>query len=494
MSRGIHETPMDFEYYNGTGPIDGRSPFAQVSQNQQRFPPSMSSTKKRMYGEADVEMGDAPVELTGGTADSYRGFDSPSKPRSNHPSPSKPLPPTPAAYNAMFSTPRKMHNDFEDSSAGETPKSPEQNMDSDATPDYNANRTDQRRPLGPLGGPVTLPTTAGAERSSPIKDKPSALRRDSWMVRVKNKLYSPGRGEVPRADHSHAMDRRIEKRRKREVDRKVSRKRRHSVSSSEGDNEDSTLPISPRKSSRQHNHPQPSEDQPASKEPFWLRKVFKFIGDHPTVPHILSFYAQFAFNVLLLSGVVYLFYSFWSAIQGDVDKKAHEAMADIMAEMAACANDFTVNKCERATRMPALETKCEFWGRCMSRDPTRVARARVSAHTFAEIFNSFVEPISYKAMLFTSALIFGSFFFGNLAFNIFRRPDSPPNYAPPPPPQGSYFQQPPPPTPHRSFSGPGDGFYAGTPWHQPPVGLEPAPSGAWGQIEGKGSPVRRLQW
>ncbi|KAI7431472.1 hypothetical protein KC368_g16081, partial [Hortaea werneckii] len=104
MSRGIHETPMDFEYYNGTGPIDGRSPFAQVSQNQQRFPPSMSSNKKH----------------------SYRGFDSPSKPRSSHPSPSKPLPPTPAAYNAMFSTPRKMQNDFEDSSAGETPKSPEQ--------------------------------------------------------------------------------------------------------------------------------------------------------------------------------------------------------------------------------------------------------------------------------------------------------------------------------------------------------------------------------
>jgi len=35
----------------------------------------------------------------------------------------------------------------------------------------------------------------------------------------------------------------------------------------------------------------------------------------------------------------------------------------------------------------------------MSRDPREVARARVSAETFAEILNSFVEPISYKAMV-----------------------------------------------------------------------------------------------
>lgn len=29
---------MDFEYQNGTGPMDGRSPFAQLSQNAQRYP------------------------------------------------------------------------------------------------------------------------------------------------------------------------------------------------------------------------------------------------------------------------------------------------------------------------------------------------------------------------------------------------------------------------------------------------------------------------
>lgn len=35
----------------------------------------------------------------------------------------------------------------------------------------------------------------------------------------------------------------------------------------------------------------------------------------------------------------------------------------------------------------------------MNRDPTVVGRAKVSAETFAEIINSFIEPISYKTMV-----------------------------------------------------------------------------------------------
>lgn len=50
MDRRTHEGPMDFEYQNGTGPMDGRSPFAQISMNQQRSTNgggSDNSAKKR---------------------------------------------------------------------------------------------------------------------------------------------------------------------------------------------------------------------------------------------------------------------------------------------------------------------------------------------------------------------------------------------------------------------------------------------------------------
>lgn len=89
----------------------------------------------------------------------------------------------------------------------------------------------------------------------------------------------------------------------------------------------------------------------------------------------------------------------------------------------------------------------------MNRDPTQVGRARVSAETFAEIINSFIEPISYKTMVgllkfllldfisfrwclelfsigidtkikfkqfFCLLTVFGGIFFSNFAFGFYR--------------------------------------------------------------------------
>lgn len=475
MSRHTHASPMDFKYENGTGPLDSRSPFAQISQNAQRPAPNMS-TKKRERNCADDGM--QGLELTGSVPGSYSAFDSPSKSRQT--SPNKPLPAKPPAYNAMYGTPRKPANDIDDSSAGETPRSPEQKDDSDATPDSVHPRTALSR-FDPASLSA-LPALSGAERNSPEKERPSPAKRDSFIMRFKSKFHSPGRGEVPRADRLHVTEKKIDKRRRRAVDHRGGRRRRLSVSDSGDDSERGA--VSPRKTSQQSGY---SMDPPESK-PHWLGSFFTFIAQHPTVPHVLSFYAQLAFNMFLLGGCAYLIYCFWSAVQGDVDKKAHEAMVDILAEMAACAEQYTVNKCDPTTRIPAMATVCDNWRKCMERDATRVGRAKVSAHTFAEIFNSFVEPISYKAMIFTFVLVFGCFAISNFAFGFFRgKTGGGMQYN-----QG-YYNQPPPPTPQRTFSGQEGGYY-GTPWHQPMVGFEPQPSDGFGQIEGRGSPVKRLMY
>lgn len=56
----------------------------------------------------------------------------------------------------------------------------------------------------------------------------------------------------------------------------------------------------------------------------------------------------------------------------------------------------------------------------MNRDPAVVGRAKVSAETFAEIINSFVEPISYKTMAFFAIMVFGFLFLSNYAFGYAR--------------------------------------------------------------------------
>src|SRR5271169_4815983 len=76
-------------------------------------------------------------------------------------------------------------------------------------------------------------------------------------------------------------------------------------------------------------------------------------------------------------------------------------MEEILQEMAVCSKEYLENRCAPNTRVPAMEKACVAWEKCMNRDPTVVGRARVSAETFAEIINSFIEPISYKTMVYS---------------------------------------------------------------------------------------------
>lgn len=315
----------------------------------------------------------------------------------------KPLPPVPRgnAFDSIFTTPRKINTDFDDSSAGETPRSPERDDSNAATPENMG----LQRMMAKLGGQ----SQAGAERGgrdAPIdvdmdrdsdrpRERPKLQKRDSIWKAFKEKMQSPGRGEIVRVDRSEAVSKRTKQKRNNGLQRHASKKRRHSISDSE---EETQLQRnrSPRKASAQRKQNMEEEN---SEKPHWVSNLFTFIGQHPTVPHILSFYAQLAFNVFLLAACAYMIYCFWSAVQGDIDKKAFEAMAEVMAESAQCLHSWNSNKCDRATRVPALEKVCEGWEACMNRDATKIGRARVSAHTFAEIFNSFVEPISWKAMV-----------------------------------------------------------------------------------------------
>ena len=130
----------------------------------------------------------------------------------------------------------------------------------------------------------------------------------------------------------------------------------------------------------------------------WITGLFTFIHTYPDAPSIIAKYLQVFFNAVILGGCLYMFWSFYATIRADVDRASEDAMAEVLAEMATCSRNYIENRCAADTRLPALETVCSNWELCMNRDPKAVKRARLSAHTFAEIFNSFVEPISLKTM------------------------------------------------------------------------------------------------
>ena len=302
--------------------------------------------------------------------------------------------------NSSFTTPRKLDIDF--SSGGETPNTPETPADSDATPE----RTESmgfRGAFARLGGGSSQAGSMESEAREPSKEKRSSLFRALTNA-------GPGRGEITKGAYSNKAANKIVKRRRKEANQSALVRRKNSaVSDSEDDRK-----ISPRKASSSKGS---GSDNQNANRPGTIATLFSFIDTHPNLPHILSFYAQLLLNVFLVFFFIYVVWSFWTTIRSDVDEASHKATAETLTEMAMCAKNYRENRCEpREERVPAMESVCGNWEKCMDQDPRSVGRARVSAHTFAEIFNSFVEPISYKAMVsfLLRFLIFPSIFYSTL--------------------------------------------------------------------------------
>lgn len=303
------------------------------------------------------------------------GFESPSKPALSQSDTNSALfdpsthPATPFR-NPSFTTPRKPFDAELFSEASGAESSPAENADAEDTPETIKTSAEMTA------------FTSGFPRRKPI------------FGRYGGNLLggSPGRGEIRRGRHADTAIQKVRKRKRIERDYALVNGRRGS-SDLESDSAD-TKPHGKRK------HPDLQSSQS------WIASVLSFIEAKPALPYILSYYAQLLLNYFLVGFVIYLVWCFFLTIRADVDKESEAQIGAVRAEMAQCAAQYVENKCAKSTRLPALETVCESWEACMNRDPSHVGRARVSAHTFAVIFNSFVEPISWKAMVRSFPVLF----------------------------------------------------------------------------------------
>ncbi|KIV90114.1 hypothetical protein PV10_07455 [Exophiala mesophila] len=369
------ESPMDFEW-QAHGPVDPTSPFHKHIMDAQ--------AKKR----------------------THREFESPKKPAfpalrepNNQPYFFSNAPPTPTTTSpfraSSFTTPRKPFDiDFSSGPENSSPLAP---TDNDDTPD---------------GKPLPYEF-----KSSPVKEK----KRNSLFGFYGRFAPSPGRGEI-RKPTSDAIAKRIHKKRRKaqKFDRQLVLGRRESAD----DSDDEPLPS-------------PTHDKkPPVQEVGWMTGLFTFLHTYPDAPSIIAKYLQVFFNAAILSACLYMLWSFYATIRADVDRASDDAMAEVLAEMATCSKNYIENRCAADTRLPALETVCTNWELCMNRDPSAVKRARLSAHTFAEIFNSFVEPISLKTMLFTITMVVVGLLVNNWTFTSFRRQQESYAYRPA---SGSYM-------------------------------------------------------
>jgi hypothetical protein len=387
---------MDFEWSNSNGPVDPTSPFLNIQHQQ--------SAKKREHPYRFGQTTDA-WKLTPGPSfgqtgthsnldsPSRNGFATPNRLREPDNRPfyfsqdsDKPLPLPPHVQNAW--EPRTPASTYDFSSGGETPNTP--GVDSDAaTPD-----TQLADRMGRLANDGNSPTKPARRESwfrrtfraspSPLKDRDRERDRDDAR-----KYYSP------KAEH------RIQKRRS---ERSRSKKRTLI------DLDDDDYSDKERSNSSSNNNNSVFAAPPASAvKATYATSVASFmhwIEAHPHLPSVLSYYMQLLVNLFLAGVFMYIVWAAWSAVISDVDIESSKHISSVMVDIAACAREYTSNRC--ADPVPGMVKACGIWETCMNRDPRKVARASVTAKTFAMIFNSFVEEFSYKAMvclfLLTSAL------------------------------------------------------------------------------------------
>ncbi|KAH7312073.1 Di-sulfide bridge nucleocytoplasmic transport domain-containing protein [Rhexocercosporidium sp. MPI-PUGE-AT-0058] len=293
---------------------------------------------------------------------------------------------TPAApfRNPSFTTPRKPFDQELFSEVSGAESSPADNADAEDTPEIQ--KLSQ-----------TMTSFSSGTVRQPIFGKYGAGFLGS----------SPGRPDR-RGKYANAIVHKVRKRKRMERDYALMRGHRDG-SDSESDDSES------RPRSRSSKHSKPETPQPG-----WFASIFNYIESHPNLPNVLSYYAQLGVNAFIAALTIFGIYSFWMTVRADVDKASEKERALAQAEIVKCAQEFVANRCGADIRLPALKIPCDNWDHCMNRDPNSIGRAQVSAHTFAQIFNSFIEPISYKAMIFVVMIVTVCILINNLAFSTFR--------------------------------------------------------------------------
>ena len=262
----------------------------------------------------------------------------------------------PPFRNPSFTTPRKPFDQDLFSEVSGAESSPADNADTEDTPE-------------PKSSKAVTTFTSGFSEKKPIFGKYGAGFTG----------FSPGR-EQRKNKFSNAVVHKVRKRKRIDRDHAAL----IGVRGSDSDSQDDSR-------SKGHRQMGPSKS--------WFWQVLHDIESHPNLPNVLSYYAQLMLNLFFLCLTIFAVWTFWSTIKGDVDIASEEATAVVVAEMAKCARDYVDNGCAKDNRPPALQAICDNWDHCMNRDPNSIGRANISAHTFAQICNSFIDTISWKVVV-----------------------------------------------------------------------------------------------
>ncbi|WBW70774.1 nuclear envelope protein Brr6/Brl1 [Schizosaccharomyces osmophilus] len=147
---------------------------------------------------------------------------------------------------------------------------------------------------------------------------------------------------------------------------------------------------------------------------------------HRDIPVVVSGYLQLLFNVCIISIVLYFLFSMVFTMQGDIRNNISTERSLLAYKAMECQRHYRKYDCDSPSS--AISKVCDDLRVCILR---KTSNTRLVAKILAEIIDTFVNHISYKTMIFSLLLVFGSLIASNYAFSLFRAKHSQnlPTYA-----------------------------------------------------------------
>jgi amino acid transporter len=150
---------------------------------------------------------------------------------------------------------------------------------------------------------------------------------------------------------------------------------------------------------------------------------------NPELPHLVHGYFLLFSSIIIFSIISIIVLQLFLTIRRDLKNKAAIHSSEIVQQILECSNQYHINHCNPAERVPAMQQKCNEWELCMNRNPDDIIMSEIGAETIAETLNQFVKPLEVKTIVIITVLITVILILSNICFLIFKHfNNDKPNY------------------------------------------------------------------
>ncbi|KAF8580823.1 hypothetical protein K439DRAFT_279567 [Ramaria rubella] len=125
---------------------------------------------------------------------------------------------------------------------------------------------------------------------------------------------------------------------------------------------------------------------------------------HPQTPFVLLGYLQFFFTLSLVFSFLCILAALLYSVNQDFQQKINESKFESLYEIHTCAKLYSDNFCANGPS-PIVIPQCHEWQACMERDASVVWRTKILAELMGEAINGFVEPMTWRTMIFISSML-----------------------------------------------------------------------------------------